>query len=142
MAFKALSENLKISGEKTQEYIENTAEYYKLRLFKSSMVFSTSLVTMLVLGSIGMLVLAFLSVGIALMLSRFVGYPSSGFFIVAGFYVILLILIAVFGKKHIVKAMLSKFSGLLADEAEYSDTMTQGNTGKSTAGDTNIKELP
>ena len=96
MAFKALSENIKISGEKTQEYLENTAEYYKLRLFKSSMKFTTSLVSMLVLGSIGLLFLAFVSVGIALMISRMIGFPSAGFFIVAGFYLIVLIIIAIF----------------------------------------------
>ncbi|GER58648.1 phage holin family protein [Patiriisocius marinus] len=142
MAFKALSENIKISGEKTQEYLENTAEYYKLRLFKSSMKFTTSLVSMLVLGSIGLLFLAFVSVGIALMISRMIGFPSAGFFIVAGFYLIVLILIAIFGKKYIVKAMLSKFSDLIADEEEFSDTMTQDNTGVSKVSDTKIDQLP
>lgn len=142
MAFKALSENIKISGEKTQEYLENTAEYYKLRLFKSSMKFTTSLVSMLVLGSIGLLFLAFVSVGIAIMLSRMIGFPSAGFFIVAGFYLVVLILIALFGKKFIIKSMLAKFSDLIADEEEFSDTMTQENTGTSNVGDTKIDELP
>lgn len=142
MAFKALSDNIKVTGEKTQEYIENTAEYYKLRLFKSSMKFSTSLVNMLVLGSIGLLFLAFLSVGIAIMLSRMIGFPSAGFFIVAGFYLIVVILVGIFGKKFIIKAMLSKFSDLLVDEEEYSDTLTQGNTGTTDVSNIKADQLP
>ncbi|MFT6050283.1 MAG: hypothetical protein ACI9KI_002022, partial [Patiriisocius sp.] len=70
MAFEALSENLNNTGEKTQEYVETTAEYYKLRLFKSSMKFATSLISMLVLGSVALLLLSFMSFGVALYLSR------------------------------------------------------------------------
>lgn len=123
MPLKELSDHLKLSSEKAQDYLEHTAEYLKLRLFKSSMKFSTSLVNMLILGSIGLLFLTFLSVGFAFMLSTIIGYPSSGFFIVAGFYLVVLILVATFGKKFIVKAMLSKFSELLQDQEEFSDTL-------------------
>ncbi|MGB0949009.1 MAG: hypothetical protein ACPGU0_02745, partial [Marinirhabdus sp.] len=66
MPFRALSENVNITGKKAEEFLRTTAEYHKLRLFKSSMKFATSLVDMLVIGSLFLLFLAFFSVGISL----------------------------------------------------------------------------
>ena len=120
MAFEAFSENLNNTGQKSQEYIETTAEYYKLRLFKSSMTFATSLISMLVLGSILSLLFAFVSFGIAMYLGRVIGYPSAGFFIMGGFYLIVFLLVYIFGKKFIVKAVLEKFSALVIEEDDSS----------------------
>ena len=116
MAFEALSENLNNTGEKTQEYVETTAEYYKLRLFKSSMKFATSLISMLVLGSVALLLLSFMSFGIALYLSRVIGYPSSGFFVIGGFFLVVFLFTYFYGRKMIVKVILEKFSELIIEE--------------------------
>lgn len=128
MAFKALSDNLSTAGEKTQEYIENTSEYYKLRLFKYTMKFATSLVISLIIGSLSLLVLAFVSIGFSLWLSRIIGYPSAGFFVVGGFYLVTIALISIFGRKAIIKAMLTKFSALLVEEGDRSN-MAEGKRG-------------
>jgi len=120
MAFESLSENVSNTGKKTQDYVENTAEYYKLRLFKSSMKFATSLISMLVLGGIATLFLAFVSFGLSMYLSRIIGYPSAGFFVMGGFYLLIFLFIYFYGKKMIVKAVLEKFSELIIDEDDIS----------------------
>ncbi len=118
MAFKLLTENLSESGRKLQDYIENSAEYYKLRLFKHAMKLSTSLINMLALGGIFMLFLMFFSFGIAMWLGGILDSMLLGFFIVGGFYLIVFLLILFFGKKQIDKAILSKFSELVIEDSE------------------------
>lgn len=116
MAFESLSENVSNTGKKTQDYIDKKAEYYKLSLFKSSMKFTTSLINMLVLGSIISLCFFFVSFGIAQYLSRILQYPSAGFFIMGGFYLLVFLLTFLYGKKVIIKAILEKFSKLIIED--------------------------
>ena len=111
-----LTENLSESGSKLQEYIESWAEYYKLRLFKHAMKLSTSLINLLVLGGVFMLFLMFFSFGIGMWLGRLLESMPLGFFIVGCFYLVIFLLILFFGKKHIDKAILSKFSELVTED--------------------------
>ncbi len=119
MAFRAITDSINHTGDKIQDYLESTAEYYKLRLFKSAMQFSTSLVNMLVIGFISFLFLIFISIGGALYLSSVIGNPFSGFLIVAGIYLLSLILVLIFGKDFIEKKMLLKFSDLLIEDDDF-----------------------
>ncbi|MCK5903716.1 MAG: phage holin family protein [Gammaproteobacteria bacterium] len=118
MAFETLSQHLNDSGKKVQEYLKNSADYYKLRLFKHAMKLSTSLINMLALGGIFMLFLMFFSFGIAMWLGRILESMLFGFFIVGGFYLVVFLLLLFFGKKHIDKAILSKFSELVTEDME------------------------
>ncbi len=119
MAFSAIIDSINHTGDKIQDYLESTAEYYKLRLFKSAMQFTTSLVNMLVIGFISFLFLIFISIGGALYLSSVIGNPFSGFLIVAGIYLLSLILVLIFGKDFIEKKMLLKFSDLLIEDDDF-----------------------
>lgn len=119
MAFNEITDSINQTGDKIQEYLESTAEYYKLRLFKSAMQFSTSLVNMLVIGFISFLFLIFISIGGALYLSSVIGNPFSGFLIVGGIYLLFLLLVLIFGKGFIEKKMLLKFSDLLIEEDDF-----------------------
>ncbi|MAZ72010.1 MAG: hypothetical protein CMC70_02580 [Flavobacteriaceae bacterium] len=123
MPFKLLTENLSESGTKLQDYIQNSAEYYKLRLFKHAMKLSTSLINMLLLGGIFMLFLMFFSFGIAMWLGRILESMLFGFFIVGGVYLIIFLVILFYGKKHIDKAILSKFSDLVIENPEKEEHM-------------------
>ncbi len=134
-----LTENLSESGTKLQEYIKNSAEYYKLRLFKHAMKLSTSLINMLVLGGIFMLFLMFFSFGIAMWLGRILDSMLFGFFIVAGVYLLVFLLILFFGKKHIDKAILSKFSELVVEDIEKEEHMFDDDVSFE---DFNEKKLP
>ncbi|WP_114492301.1 hypothetical protein [Candidatus Ulvibacter alkanivorans] len=116
MAFESLSNNFRETSEKLQEYGTSTAEYYKLRLFKSSMKGAISLVNLLVFGSLFLFVLLFLSVGMAFLIGNSLGKVSYGFFIMGGFYGIITLLMYIFGRNTIERNMLIKFSRLVYDE--------------------------
>ena len=115
MSFKTLSENLEDSGDKAQEYVKNTVEYYKLRTFKTVTKGAISLVNFLILGIILLLVLLFVSIGVALLLNNALDTSYAGYFIVAGFYIILIVLLVVFGKKPLERSLLIKFSDIFFD---------------------------
>ena len=119
MAFERLTGSLQTVIERIEDYGSSTAEYFKLRLFKSAMKFSTALVNMLVLGFISFLFLIFISIGGALYLSSLIGNTFSGFLIVGVLYLLILLLVLFFGKGFIEQKMLLKFSDLLIEEDEY-----------------------
>lgn len=114
--FQELTDNLNKVVERIEDYGLSTAEYYKLRLFKSAMKGSISLVNLLVFGSLSLFVMLFLSVGAAFWLGTFFEDAYVGFLLVGGFYGVLLILMFIFGRKLIERGLLHKFSDLLYDE--------------------------
>ncbi|WP_026451839.1 hypothetical protein [Aequorivita capsosiphonis] len=114
--FKDLTDGLHKVVDRIEDYGLSTAEYYKLRLFKSAMKGSVSLVNLLVFGSLSLFVMLFISVGAAFWLGTFFEHSYVGFFIIGGFYGILLICMFIFGKNLIEMSLLKKFSSLLYDE--------------------------
>ncbi|WP_310994275.1 phage holin family protein [Aequorivita marina] len=114
--FKNLTDSLQQIVDRFEDYGISTAEYYRLRLFKSAMKGSISLVNLLVFGSLSLFVMLFLSVGAAFWLGTYFEHSYVGFFLVGAFYGILLIFMYVFGKKLIERGMLRKFSKFLFDE--------------------------
>jgi len=120
MAFDRLTESLHTVSDKFQDYTTSTAEYYKLRLFKSSMKGAVSLVNLLVFGSFFLFVLLFLSIGVALWLGIILESSFAGFLIVGGFYGLVTLFLLLFGKKMIERSLLIKFSKVLYDEEDVS----------------------
>jgi len=124
MAFKELTDNFKEVGEKVQEYGDSTLEYQKLRIFKSSMKGATSLVNLLVLGSVFLFILLFLSLGASFIIGNELGKVSYGFFIVGGFYAVVLLLVALFGKRAIERQIILNSSKLFYDDDELKPEKT------------------
>jgi len=116
MIFENLSDNLHHVSDKFKDFTESSVEYYKLRLFKSAMKGSISLVNLMVFGGIFLFVLFFLSAGLALWLGVVYGSPYIGFLIVGGFYAILFFFIIFFGKGLIERTILVNASKLIFDE--------------------------
>lgn len=116
MAFETISENLKGVSNRTQDYITSMAEYYKLRLFKSTMKGAISLVNLLIFGSIFMFVLLFISIAAAFLVGNAIGKVSYGFFLVGAFYGVVLLFLFIFGRPIIERNLLIKFSKLIYDE--------------------------
>lgn len=116
MAFKGLTDSLHKVTDRIEDYSLSMAEYYKLRLFKSVMKGSISLVNLLVYGSLFLFVLLFLSLGAAFWLATFFENVYAGFLLIGAFYGIILIFMFIFGRKIIERKMLHKFSGVLYDE--------------------------
>ncbi|WP_313112407.1 phage holin family protein [Aequorivita sediminis] len=114
--FKDLTDSLNKITQKIEDYGLSSAEYYKLRLFKSVMKGSISLVNLLVYGSLFLFVLVFLSVGAAFWLGTYFEHVYVGFLLIGAFYGILLLLMFVYGRKVIERKMLYKFSSILYDE--------------------------
>lgn len=116
MAFSSLKESLHQVTNRLEDYSVSMAEYYKLRLFKSTMKGAVSLVNLLVYGSLFLFVFLFLSIGAAFWLATFFEHVYVGFLLIGAFYGIILIFMFIFGRKIIERNMLHKFSGLLYDE--------------------------
>lgn len=114
--FDDLTDSFRNLADRVEDYGKSTVEYYKLRLFKSSMKGAISLVNLLVFGSLSLFVMLFLSIGAALWLGTLFNQPYMGFLLIGALYGIAFIFMIVFGKKIIERRILFKFSGLFYDE--------------------------
>lgn len=114
--FDNLTESFHKVADRIEDYGTSTAEYYKLRLFKSSMKGAISLVNLLVFGSLSLFVMLFLSIGAAFWLGTFFEQTYVGFLLIGAVYGVILIFMFVVGRKIIERNILHKFSGLFYDE--------------------------
>ena len=89
MAFEELKSDLTDSQQAAKEYIESSAEYYKLKTFKFVMRAIIALTVVLFLGTFVMLAVFFLSVAASLVIGNHLGNMADGFWIVGGVYVLL-----------------------------------------------------
>lgn len=110
MAFEKLSNSINDLNENIQSFAHSNAEYYKLLLFKQSTKSAISLVTFLIVAFALSTAIAFLSFGCAIAIGEALGVPSAGFFIVGAFYILVILLFFLFGRKPLSKIMLRKFS--------------------------------
>jgi hypothetical protein len=87
--------------EKSQDYLETKIEIARLKtISKSSDILSTIVVLISVI-ILGILFFLFICIGLALWIGHLVGYAFGGFFIMGGFYGIVLLLIYLFREKWI-----------------------------------------
>lgn len=92
MAFEELKEDLTDSQQAAKEYIESTAEYYKLKTFKFVMQAFIALAVVLFLGTLALLAVFFLSIAASVTIGEHLGNLAHGFWIIGGVYVLLGIL--------------------------------------------------
>jgi hypothetical protein len=87
------TESIKTLIDKSKDYLDTQIELTKLKTIdRSSDILSTAIV-FIFMGFIAVLVLILFSVAIALLIGLKMGSYHSGFFIVGGFYAILLVII-------------------------------------------------
>lgn len=110
MAFERISENLKQLNENIRSFAESSAEYYKLDLFSKTMKGATSAIKFAAIAFFLVFFLLFLSLAASVLISTWIEVPSSGFFIVAGFYLLLVLFLVFFGSSLITKMLLPKTS--------------------------------
>lgn len=118
MAFEKLSNSVHDLNSNVQSFLHSNSEYYKLKAFKQGMKGATSLVRFLVMGFLLCVAGVMLSFALAIVISEAIGVPSSGYFIVGGFYLIIFVLIYIFGKEPIEKLVLRKFSKAVFNDKE------------------------
>ncbi len=110
MAFEKISANLERLNQNVKALGQSSAEYYKLDMFAKVMKGATTTVSMVVIGFLSLFFLLFISLAFSVWISDVIGVPSSGFFIVAGCYFLLILFMLLFGRKLIRKKMLIKVS--------------------------------
>lgn len=110
MAFEKLTNSINDLNDNIRAYMHSSMEYYKLDLYKKIVKGAIALVTGLLIGFLSLIAFLFLSVAIAITISEALDSPSSGYYIVGGFYVLLIILILTVGKKFIRNTILIKSS--------------------------------
>jgi len=116
MAFEKLSDSVDELNSNFKSYIQSNSDYYRLRAFRGGMKGATALIRFLVLVTLFSVAGIMLSFALAIVISQAIGVPSAGYFIVGGFYLIICILIFIFGKKPIEKLMIKKFSKIFFSE--------------------------
>ncbi|SFB76471.1 phage holin family protein [Zunongwangia sp. SCSIO 43204] len=116
MAFEKLTNSIDELNDNVKAFAHSNAEYYKLLIFKQSSKSAISLVTFLIVAFALSTAVAFVSMGIAFAISAALEQPSSGFFIVGGFYLVMIVVFVIFGKKPLTKFMLKKFSREIFNE--------------------------
>jgi len=120
MAFEKLSDSIHDLNKNLQSYAQSNSEYFKLKAFKQGMQGATALVRFLIMACFLSVAGVMLSFALAIVISQAIGSPSSGYFIVGGFYIIISILIFIFGKEPIEKLILKKFSKAVFNENDNS----------------------
>lgn len=84
-----ISENVNLLIDDASRYIEAKAELWKLKAADKSSEAAASLLSCLLLFAIAMIVLFTINTGIAFLIGKWLGEIYYGFFIVAGFYLLL-----------------------------------------------------
>ena len=114
MALEELKDNVSGVDYNVRNYLKNTEEYYKLKGFKIAMHSITSLIKIMLLGSIGLLSLFMLSCALAHGIGQWLNSIFLGFLIMGAFY-ILLGLIAYMFRNKVDDRILRKFSEYFFD---------------------------
>ena len=109
MAFEELKNDL--MGLKTEvgSYIEHSDEYYRLKIFKVLSKNVTGLLKFILIGVSALFALLFVSFAACLWLSEVMNSYFSGFILVAGFYILIAILLYLF-REQLNRPVLKKLS--------------------------------
>ena len=86
---------------------------------------AVSLVNLMVSGSIFLIFILFISVGVAIVIGESLGSLSYGYFIVAGIYLLLFILYKLFGKPLITEIVLKKYSKVFFNDSTQEDVLDE-----------------
>lgn len=80
------SEHIEYLFKNTGKYLESKAELYKLKFIDKSSDIVSSLVEKILLFVMALIFFFFLNIALALLIGHWLGHSFYGFFIIAGFY--------------------------------------------------------
>lgn len=115
MAFDNIKESISDAEANARSYLEISGEYYKLKGFKFLMRGITSFAKILVVGTVGLLALLFLSLAASFGIGQALDNTFYGFLCVGGFYVLMGIILYLI-RERLNKPLLKKFSEFYFDE--------------------------
>lgn len=100
--------------ERIEAYVQINVQLYKLRAIELVAESTSTVVSKLLIGLVATMFFLFLNIGIAIWLGSELGSPSHGYFIVSGFYLLVLIILFIFRKnmfkKSIADGIMHKFA--------------------------------
>lgn len=104
--------------ENLKDYVSTNYELIKLQATERTSVIGSGIISTIIIVIIGLLFFFALSLGVSFYLSALIGDTFSGFLIVAGFY-LLLTLILYFGRKKLLETPIREkiIQKILKDEA-------------------------
>ncbi|NKI27918.1 hypothetical protein HCG49_15250 [Arenibacter sp. 6A1] len=115
MAIEELKENLSEAEKNLRSYVDNTAEYYKLKSFKLFMRGVATMAKVLLVGGVALLALFILSLAAAFGIGQALENTFLGFLFVGLFY-ILVGLMCYWFRHKLDKPILKKFSKYYFEE--------------------------
>ncbi len=115
MAFDELKDHLSEADASVRSYLDSSREYYKLRAFKFIMQGVAAFTKVLLIGTVALLTLLFLSFAAAYGLGILIGNLFYGFLIIGLFYLLVGIVLYLLRQK-LNKPILAKFSDFYFDE--------------------------
>jgi hypothetical protein len=110
-------------SQDTKDVIKNSIEFYRLDLFKKSALSIVSGGRFVLKVGILILVLFFVSLGFAFLIGNKLGSVSYGFFVIGGFYSIILIIVSIFGKKLLEKPVFSFLNSILRSSTDLDEEL-------------------
>ncbi len=90
--------NIELITDDLKEYIAINMEITKLNIVAKTATVTASLMTSVVLAALAILAILFVSLGVALYLSGYKTVGFNGFAMIAGFYLILFVIVFLFKK--------------------------------------------
>lgn len=116
MPFEELKENVEDIQENTKAYVETSLAYYKLWGFKVAMKSTTMVLKFFLIAICLTIFLLFVSVAGALFLGKILESYALGFLAVAGFYLVLALLLFLVKDKIVEGPILEKFSEIFFND--------------------------
>jgi hypothetical protein len=110
------STNIEKLTDNVKEYLQTRQELIFLKVTEKVSNIGSYALSGLVIGVLTLMFVLFISIAGAMYFSSRLGNPYSGFFIVAGIYLLLLVIVAVFKKKMIVKPVRNKIIKEIFDD--------------------------
>lgn len=125
MAFTKLTDHIEELSDHLEAYVNSMVAYYKLDFFKKFMKGFSALVKLLIVGSIFLFFLGFLSIAFAILIGKSLGSLSAGFFIIGAFYFIAFVVLLIFWRHLVEGIFLEKFSRFIFNESEFEDKLEE-----------------
>ncbi len=116
MAFQDIKEDLEQIQEESKAYINSSLAYYKLWGFKVAMKSTTMVLKFLLVILFASLFVLFASIALALVIGKALDNYIYGFLIVAGFYLLLTILVSLIKPQIVEGKILRKFSDIFFND--------------------------
>lgn len=100
--------------ERIEAYVQLNVQLYKLRTIEFVAESTSTVVSKILIGLVAIMFFMFLNIGIAIWLGNLLGSPSHGYFLLSGFYLLVLVMLFIFRKnmfkKSISEGIMQKFA--------------------------------